>query len=376
MTKTTRLFQQDSKGVLRFWEIEQSGNQYRTRQGILETQSGAAGRVTESKWTVVKGKSIGRSNETTPTEQCEFQVGVKIRQKIEGGYETSIRAVHAAEQTFECMLAAKYDAKKQVFPALSQPKLDGMRCNVTRHAMKSRGGKPIHSAPHIHQAIVASGVFEKYPDAVFDGELYNHHLRDNFEKIISLTRQTKPTQADLEESAKMVEFHCYDFIQSMNDTRDWKARVAVRDEFVYPAFIVKVQTDIVHNRTELDELYGQYLESGYEGQMIREPHAPYTMKRTKSLLKRKEFVDEEFEVVDVIEGDGNRSGMAGRVVLANFRDPGTTFRAGIKGGEAKYVRMLKEKNLLVGKKATIRYQNLSNAAVPRFPVCVAIRDYE
>ena len=34
--------------------------------------------------------------------------------------------------------------------------------------------------------------FNKYPDVVLDGELYNHDLKDNFEKIISLVRKQKP----------------------------------------------------------------------------------------------------------------------------------------------------------------------------------------
>ena len=47
---------------------------------------------------------------------------------------------------------------------------------------------------------------------MLDGELYNHGLKDDFEKIISCVRKTKPTDADRAESRKLVQFHCYDIV--------------------------------------------------------------------------------------------------------------------------------------------------------------------
>ena len=46
---------------------------------------------------------------------------------------------------------------------------------------------------------------------ILDGELYNHDLRDNFEKIISLVRKQKPTDSDRLDSKELVQFHCYDY---------------------------------------------------------------------------------------------------------------------------------------------------------------------
>ena len=53
------------------------------------------------------------------------------------------------------------------------------------------------------------------------------------------------------------------------------------------------------------------LEAGYEGQMIRKD-APYECKRSKNLLKRKEFITEEFKVVKVVEGQGAWTGYVKR----------------------------------------------------------------
>ena len=55
----------------------------------------------------------------------------------------------------------------------------------------------------------------------------------------------------------------------------------------------------------------------------------YQKKRSKGLLKRKEFIDMEFPVVRVEEGIGNWAGKVKRVVV-KLTD-GTTSEAGIKG---------------------------------------------
>ena len=39
------------------------------------------------------------------------------------------------------MLAHKYDADKAIFPAYIQPKLDGVRCIITKDGAYSRTGK-------------------------------------------------------------------------------------------------------------------------------------------------------------------------------------------------------------------------------------------
>ena len=36
--------------------------------------------------------------------------------------------------------------------------------------------------------------FKNNPEAILDGELYNHKLKNDFEKIVSLVKKKKPTQ--------------------------------------------------------------------------------------------------------------------------------------------------------------------------------------
>ena len=68
-----------------------------------------------------------------------------------------------------------------------QPKLDGVRCIFTKDGAYSRTGKEFKNVAHIEEDL--KDFFDKYPDTVLDGELYNHDLKKDFEKIISLVRQ-------------------------------------------------------------------------------------------------------------------------------------------------------------------------------------------
>ena len=106
-------------------------------------------------------------------------------------------------------------------PTFIQPKLDGVRCVIQLNyeanergefpvEAYSRTGKLWKNIDHILEELYP--FFDKYPNVILDGELYNHDLRDNFEKIISLVRKTKPTDEDRLEASKLTQFHCYDII--------------------------------------------------------------------------------------------------------------------------------------------------------------------
>ena len=99
------------------------------------------------------------------------------------------------------MLAYPVSAKPIDYskPTFIQPKLDGVRCVIQyeRHTQPredvvvaySRTGKEWKNIQHILAEL--RPFFQKYPNIILDGELYNHDLKNNFEKIISLVRKTK-----------------------------------------------------------------------------------------------------------------------------------------------------------------------------------------
>lgn len=362
-----KLYSRRSDGGLQEWQIEVEGNRYRAISGMVE------GAKVTAEWTVVKGKNIGRANATTDDQQAAAEAQSKYQKKVDSGYRASVAELETVT-LFDCMLAHKWKdfADKAVLPLWVQPKLDGARCIGRASGLFSRKGKPWISVPHIWEALKL--VFDKYPDLYIDGELYADKLKDDFNTIIHLIKQTKPTPEDLDASAKVIKYFVYDCMFGDNpdmifSERNKKIREILKDN---PA-VVLVDTHLAKDQDELDRYYSEWLAAGYEGEMVRQDVA-YQNKRTSALLKRKEHIDEEYTITDIVEGIGNRAGTAGAVTLHNGDKP--QFNAGIRGNRQYVVKMLQDRKLLIGKQATIRYQNLSPDGVPRFPVMISVRDYE
>ena len=139
-----------------------------------------------------------------------------------------------------------------------------------------------------------------------------------------------------------------------------------------PEYCKIVNTHRVDDQLELNRLYNKYLEQGYEGQMVR-LDALYENKRSKSLLKRKEFVDAEFEILGVIEGNGNLTGKVGKL---QFEINGKSFESAVNGDWEYIEHLWNSRDGLIGKKATVKYFELTEDGIPRFPKVIAIRDFE
>jgi ATP-dependent DNA ligase len=130
-----------------------------------------------------------------------------------------------------------------------------------------------------------------------------------------------------------------------------------------------VETYKVPSEDVVTELYEKYVEEGYEGQMLR-LDGKYENKRSKNLLKHKSFVDEEYTILDICEGEGNRTGTAGYMVFETAE--GKPFKSNVKGTWDETAEMLKNKKQLIGKQATIKYFNLTPDGIPRFPYVINI----
>jgi ATP-dependent DNA ligase len=367
--KLDTIYKRTQTGATQEWTIEVVGNKYRTHSGQV------GGIITTNEWTIVYGKNTGKLNETTDKEQTMKEAVAKRTKKLESGYFENIKHINKT-QYFEPMLASKWEDSKDkiTYPIFSQPKLDGIRCIVTKDGMFSRNGKPIISAPHIRESL--SEVFDVYPELILDGELYADKFANDFNKIVSLVKKTKPTDADLKESKKNIEYWIYDL--PSYDTFGYDSIFANRifelsDLFEnYNAFnkhCVLVQTAICNDEDEVMELYGEYVDKGFEGQMLR-TNGKYENKRSKFLMKHKSFIDEEYTILDIVEGEGNRTGTAGYMVFET--ENGDRFKSNVKGTWEETAEMLKNKKKLIGKEATIKYFNLTPAGIPRFPYVVNI----
>lgn len=364
------LYKIDSKGLVRVWSMEigehpMGGFWHRSTYGR------AGGKLHTTEWVMAESKNKGKSNYRNSEQQAEEEViSLYMKKKEREGYsENPNTLVIDASKLVKPMLAKEYDEHKSKIWVAGQvvsvqPKLDGIRAIATKDGMYTRKNKKITSCPHIEKELET--LFELYPNTkFFDGELYNHHLKDDFQKITSIVRKEKPTADDLKESESMMQYHIYDL--GRDDPfyiRYSNLRIAVdRRRFKYIKF---VETKHPANQAELDVLYHDFMADGYEGMMVRWSNNPYEMKRTDKLLKRKTFDTDEFEVLTMESGSGDWTGAAKRFVLKDT--DGTTFAAGVSGEREKLVNLWMNGDCPDW--ATVRFFGKTNDGIPRFPVVI------
>ena len=202
----------------------------------------------------------------------------------------------------------------------------------------------------------------------------NHELKHDFNKIASLVKKTKPSSSDLKESEALVEYWVYDIADNNKNFQQRLTWIETNLLNKYDISIKIVPTGFPSNQEQLNELYEAYTENGFEGQMVR-VDTKYENKRSKNLLKRKDFQDKEYTILEINEGEGNKSGMAGAMVFEN--ELGITFNSNIKGSREYLKSLWNQKKSLIGKQATVKFFNLTpDNNVPRFPYVISIRDYE
>ena len=260
-------------------------------------------------------------------------------------------------------------------PVFIQPKLDGVRCVIQYDAGEvtaySRTGKEWKNIEHIKLNLYR--FFDKFPNVILDGELYNHDLKNDFEKIISLVRKTKPKPEDRVESSEMVQFHCYDII-------DEKLPFDQRIEFVNQSLMLLGDSIHIVDTIETDEsmahfVHTQNKDKGYEGSIVR-TNGTYQCKRSHNLRKFKDFSDAEAYIVGYEEGKGKRKGTLGKFVMQD--EDGNKFGCPPgKGYNYEDMRdMLKDIHKYMGQLATFTYFERTKAGSYRHPLFKCIRDYE
>lgn len=365
MKSLPTLYSRTSTGAIQQWTVFYDKDSYWTEYGQVDGK-----KITTEPYRAY-ATNEGRANARTAAEQAEFEAKALWKKRSEAGYFEDITRIDD-EYFIEPMLAQKYEDRMSelVFPVYSQPKLDGIRCICSAKGMQSRNGKPIKSAPHIMYYL--EKVFEKYPDLVLDGELYCDKLNNDFNKICSLVKKTKPTVADLKESAATIQFWVYDIVDTTQKFSERKFHIIEYLSDCHPCIQV-VPTYQARSFKELDEQYESYINAGYEGQMVRVDEV-YQNKRSKFLLKRKEFQDAEYKICSINEGEGNKAGMAGNMTLAT--GDGRSFNSNIKGDREYLKQLWKDQASYPGKMATVQFFNLTPDGIPRFPYVIGIRDYE
>lgn len=357
------LYKRDRLGKARGWYVvaDPSNARYRSVAGIM------GGAMVESGWTTVVGKQ-GR----TDAEQVDFEVAALYKHQLDRDYFETEAEIDTPRIILP-MLASKYSTFRRGYV---QPKLDGMRCIATAKGLFSRQGRPIESVPHVIDTLAP--FFEKFPDAILDGELYNHALKDQFEQLMSLCRKSGRhlTPAVLEQT-RVVQYHVYDYPSAPGGFGErWRQLdddvMQVRDfpgGVVFPVITVHCGSEAL-----FDRLFNNWLDDGYEGGIWRCPDAEYVFDgRPRALQKRVVMETNEFDLVGLELGNGNWAGIPKSAKFwlpdADRSDGPTdenTVSAGIKGTEAQNLALLDRQ---IGS-ATVRHKGWTAYGKPRCGVVI------
>jgi len=280
----------------------------------------------------------------------------------------------------KAMLAHKFDENRVNFKEdiiYMQPKLDGVRCLFTNEGAFSRTGKQFMNVQHIEEEL--QEFFNQNPAMVLDGELYNHDLKDDFEKIISLVRKQKPTDEDRSEARRLTQYHVYDYTsQPPNLIHGLKYKHRLDNltcSNIYTPSIHYVKTTRVKSFKAAKDFHKRILEKGYEGSILR-TNTLYKNGRSFGLMKFKDFSDTEATIVGYEVGKGKRSGTLGKFVMQD--DNGIQF--GCPPGKGYTYKdladILNNINDYIGKRATFTYFERTKYGSYRHPHYKCISNYE
>lgn len=359
------LYGQSTHGAVKVWNCRVEGTHTEARIVISHGQEN--GKQQETTRRVTEGKNLGRANATTPWSQAVAEADALWAKKHDKGYSTTKSAATKKQANTRLpMLALKYDDRSHdvVWPAFVQPKLNGVRCLMERRGddiiFHSRGNKQFTTLGHLK----ADALAVLQDGDILDGELYSHG-GVTFQELISLIKNEK--KSDPARVKAYVKFWNYDRCEDV----PFMKRVS---RLVEHGSIKRVPTYRVSNEIEMREYHGRFCEEGYEGTMVRSGGSGYRFQyRSPSLLKVKNFLDDEFEIIGAHEGVGKAEGQA------TFRcktKAGVVFDVRCKGTDEQRREQWVNRATYVGKMLTVKYQCLSDGGVPVFPVGITVRDYE
>ena len=339
----------------------------------------------------VKGKNLGRSNETSAEEQAIFEIQVKEREKRDQGYheegeEAKVLPQPMLAHVFYDVLEEKFDnygtlisskvktkgqKSKIKFPCGLQPKYDGVRCLTDGQSAWSRNGK-------LWKPEIVEHLMWDTNGTILDGELILYPEWGGFQKTTSAVTKVS-------ELTPHLQHYVYDCLpDGVNHSYEQRYRylqhLFKQAESVgeLPENVILVKTITCTSEAHAIRLHDKCVAAGYEGAIVRNWEGIYGIdKRSYDLQKIKVFTTEEFEIVDCIDGNGTDEEAIMYVcktkdeTLFKVRPCGT-----IEGRKTLWKQFCSGTYDPIGKMYSVKFQNWTDKGKPRFPTGLGVRDYE
>jgi len=379
------LYARTSTGAVQQWTITVEDNHYTTTYGQKD------GILVTTLPSYCDGKNIGKKNETSPQDQAIKEANSIYAKKLKEGYKEDINRID--EVTFFQPQLAKQFSKymdRVVYPLAVEDKLNGTRCAITKGGAFSRTGEEYHCIDHIKAEL--EPLFAQNPELVLDGELFNPLYRNQLNVItslVSVNRKAKDvTDEDRQKAKEVVQFHVYDGMfysiegvgNITNDTIFMLRKEGLWKLVTGLEYVKYHDYDMVYTYDEIDNMMQKVKAENREGLVIKVLNAPYENKRSANMLKLKVFIDDEFQVIDYLEGTGNWAGKVKKVVCrlnVPATNGKTTFESNIRGSMPELEELWRNREQHIGKWITVDFQEWSPYKIPLIPYCYPVfRDYE
>jgi len=275
----------------------------------------------------------------------------------------------------EVMLAYPFEPSRLNNWSLAyvQPKLDGDRCRALvkggEVTLLTSEGNIIKSVPHIEAQLKEIVRRNSLENIEFDGELYKHGVPHQFlHSIVSRKTNLHPNYED-------VEYHIFDIADISPQYH--RFTILSRIDLESPSIKVVDTNKCCATMITISDILKDYIEMGYEGIIVRHPSLQYTRKRTTNMMKWKPAKSDTYRIVgftEEISKDGIPKGRLGALLLED--QDGFHFSVGTGFNDYQREAYWTERDALLGMKCTIKYQQLTERGVPRFPVFMYLVDKE
>jgi len=251
---------------------------------------------------------------------------------------------------FSCQLAhdSKGHEEKVTGKKIIEVKLDGVRVLTIAYPdgrvdQFSRNGKELVNFPHVKQqfeAVVAAGGVSQ--PTVFDGEIMSSSFQDLMKQIHRKSdAQAQDAVLNLFDIIPLADFEAGMCNTSQEDRSQllkvwhstWEDQLP--NVTVVGQELVDLDTDAGQDR--YSEINAQAIAGGYEGIMLKDPTAPYEVKRSVAWLKLKPFIEVTLKAVAIEEGTGKHQGRMG-AVLFEGTDDDKFIRVSVGGGWSDQAR--------------------------------------
>jgi DNA ligase-1 len=331
------------------------------KEGTIKTGNDGNDYIVKNKRWVRYSRGVSRKRTSRRTKKTSLKITStkqtsRKRDSRKYSREPSHRPV--SKSKFAAMLAKNYDPKIDPTGWWHSEKLDGVRAAWLGNEFVSRNNKIFRSPQS----------FKKYfpKDEVLDGELFTK--RGDFKGAVSIVSHKTPNEKEWGK----IKYMAFDLPHHKGKIEDRMKKLksivsrSCRGKKNCPIKVVK-QTKI-KNRSHLSKLHKSITLQKGEGSMLRKPHSPYENKRSSSLLKLKNILEDDAVVVSHEKGSGKYSKILGKLVVKwkKGKYKGVQFKVG--SGLTDNERKNANKFYPIGKTVNIQFTEIQSSGKPRFPV--------